>query len=68
MAPVTNRVKVWIYFYGLSIDIKNFAFQVNAILGLESTLLGGWVTGICETITRVHKMKKGLIVRNQTNT
>ena len=68
MAPVTNRVKVWIYFYGLTIEIKNFAFEVNAILGLESTLLGGWVAGICETITRVHKMKKGFIVRNQTNT
>ena len=55
MGPLTNRVKFRIYFYGLIIEINNFAFDVNAILGPESTLLGGWVAGwvagICETIT-----------------
>ena len=58
MVPLTNRVKVRIYVYGLTIEIKDFAFEFNAILDLESTLLGGWVARICETITRVHKTKK----------
>ena len=58
MVPLTNRVKVRIYVYCLTIEIKDFAFEVNAILGLESTLLGGRVARICDTITRVHKMKK----------
>ena len=51
MDPLTNRVKVRIYFYGLTIEINNFAFEVKFIFGPESTLLGGWVAGICETIT-----------------
>ena len=55
MCPMNNRVIVCIYSYGLTIEINNFAFEVNAILGLESTLLDGWVdgwvAGICETIT-----------------
>ena len=58
MVPLTNRVKVRVYVYCLTIEIKDFAFEVNAILGLESTLLGGRVARICDTITRVHKMKK----------
>ena len=45
MGPLTNRVKVRIYFYGLTIEINNFAFEVKVILGLDSTLLGGWVGG-----------------------
>ena len=53
MDPPTNRVKVRIYFYGLIIEINNFAFDINAILGPESTLLGGWVALICETITNL---------------
>ena len=36
MAPITNRVKVWKYFSGLSIDTNNFAFEVQVILSLES--------------------------------
>ena len=36
-----NRVKVQIYFYGLTIETDNFAFDVKLIQGLESTLLGG---------------------------
>ena len=39
MAPLTNRVKVRIYFYALTIEINNFAFDVKVILGLESTHL-----------------------------
>ena len=33
MAPMTNRVKVWKYSYGLNIETNNFAFDVNIILG-----------------------------------
>ena len=51
MDPLTNRVKVRIYFYGLTIEINNFAFEVKVLFDPESTLLGGWVAGICETIT-----------------
>ena len=39
MAPMTNRVKVKKYFSGLIIATNNFAFEVKAILGLESTHL-----------------------------
>ena len=42
MGPLSNRVKVQIYFYGLPIEMDNFAFDVKVIQGLESTLLGGW--------------------------
>ena len=46
MEPLTNRVKVRIYFCGLTIETNNFAFEVKVILGLESTLLGGgWLAG-----------------------
>ena len=37
MTPVTNRVKVLRYFYGLTFDIINVAFAIKVILGLEST-------------------------------
>ena len=33
--PLINRVKVQIYFYGLTIEIDNFAFEVKVILGLK---------------------------------
>ena len=39
MAPITNRVKVYKYFWGLLMATNNFAFEVRAILGLESTNL-----------------------------
>ena len=34
---MTNRVKVWKYFWGLAIETNNFAFEANVISGLEST-------------------------------
>ena len=37
MAPMKNRVKVWLYIEGLTIDTNNFAFEVKVMLGLEST-------------------------------
>ena len=40
MAPVTNRVKVWKYFEGLTIVTNNFAFEIKDMQGLESTRLG----------------------------
>ena len=43
MGPLANKVKVRIYFYGLAIEISNFAFEVKVIVGLESTLPGGLV-------------------------
>ena len=38
---MTNRVKVWKYFQGPTIETKNFAFEVKVILGLESTYPDG---------------------------
>ena len=46
MAPMKNRVKVWKYFWGLFIVTNNFAFEVEAILVLESTHLESWVAKI----------------------
>ena len=43
MDPLTTRVKVRIYFYGLTIEINNFAFDVKVILGLENAHLESWV-------------------------
>ena len=37
MDSITSRVKVWKYFYGLTIKTNNFAFEAKVILGLEST-------------------------------
>ena len=39
---MTNRVKVWKYFQGLTIETNNFASEVNFKLGLESTRLDGY--------------------------
>ena len=36
MAPKTDRVKVWKYFYGLTSETKNFTFEVKGILLLEN--------------------------------
>ena len=46
MAPMTVRVKVQKYFWGPIIATNNFAFEVKAILGQESTYLEGWVAKI----------------------
>ena len=46
MAPMTNRVKVLKFFGGLFIATNNFAFEVEAILVLESTLLESWLAKI----------------------
>ena len=45
MAPVSSRVKVPIFFYGLTIEINNFAFDVKVIQGLFRLLkrLCGWM-------------------------
>ena len=37
MDPMANRVNVWKYVKGLTIETNNFAFEVKAILGFEST-------------------------------
>ena len=37
MAPMTNRVKVSKYFWGLFKATNNFAFDLKVILGSEST-------------------------------
>ena len=39
--PNTNRVKVWKYFQGQTIETNNFAFEAKVILGLESTYSDG---------------------------
>ena len=43
---MTIRVKVWKYFWGLFIATYNFAFEVEAILVLESTHVESWVAKI----------------------
>ena len=68
MGPLSNRVKVQMYFYGLPIEVDNFAFDVKVIQGRESTLLGGgWVggrvAGICKTITNSASAKAGVEAR-----
>ena len=39
MGTLANRIKVRIYFCGLTIEINNFAFEVKVTLGLKSTFL-----------------------------
>ena len=46
MAPMTNRVKVQNYFWGLLMATSNFAFEAKDILDLESTHLESWVAKI----------------------
>ena len=41
MDPIANMVKVWKYFWGLTIETNNFAFKAKVILGLESTCPDG---------------------------
>ena len=43
MALMTNRVKVYKYFWGLITATINFAFEIKATLGLECTHLESWV-------------------------
>ena len=40
-APMTNMVKVWSDFQGLTNETNNFAFEVNTEFRLESTILDG---------------------------
>ena len=42
MTPMINRDKVWNFFWGLSIETNNFAFEVKFILGMESTYPDGY--------------------------
>ena len=44
--PMTNRVKVSKFVWGLIIATNNFAFEIKAMLGLESTNLESWVAKI----------------------
>ena len=37
MVPMTDRLKVWKYVYGLNIKTNNFTIDVTVILDLEST-------------------------------
>ena len=41
MDPMANRVKVWKYFQGQTIETNNIAFEAQVILGLESTYSDG---------------------------
>ena len=46
MALMTNRVKVWTHFQGLTIEVNNFAFVIKVLIGLESTRPGCQVAKI----------------------
>ena len=37
MGPLINRVKIQIYFYSLTFEINNFAFEFMVKLDLKST-------------------------------
>ena len=39
---MTNMIKVLQYFYAITIETNNFAFEVNVISGLESTHPDGY--------------------------
>ena len=39
VVSMTDRIKVWRYFQGLTIEANNFAFEVKVTLSLESNLL-----------------------------
>ena len=41
MDPISNRIKVGKYFWGLTIETNNFAFEAKVILGPESASLDG---------------------------
>jgi len=43
---MTNRIKVWRYIQGLTSETKEFAFEVNNILGFESDHLDGLLAKI----------------------
>ena len=34
---MTNKVKVWRFFFGLTMETNNSTFEVKLIIGLEST-------------------------------
>ena len=44
VVSMTDSIKVWRYFQGLTIEANNFAFEVKVILSLESNLLKSWDT------------------------
>ena len=41
VVSMTDRIKVWRYFQGLTIEANNFAFEVKVTLSLESTCQNG---------------------------
>ena len=41
MDPMANRVKVWKYFQGQTIESNNIAFKAKVIRDLESTYSDG---------------------------
>ena len=41
-----NKVKVCRHFFGLTIETDNLAFEVEVIIGLESTCPNGYMTRI----------------------
>ena len=59
MFPMIDRVKVCRYFWWLTIEINNFAFVVQVILGLESTILKGRTDGEAENRTSYSPVEAG---------
>ena len=67
MTPMTNRVKVQMYFWGLAIETNIFVFEGMVILGFESTPPCGHVAriGINGPMTnrvKVQKLFLGLLI------
>ena len=57
MDPMANRIKVWKYFKGLTIETSNFGCEVKFILGLESPCPDGWGAKIGLNATRPNRVK-----------
>ena len=43
MGPLTNRIKIVRYFFGLTFETNNFNFKVKVIIGFESSHQDGLV-------------------------
>ena len=43
MGPMTNRVKAWRCFYGLTNETNNFAIGHSDVIVLLSPILDSWV-------------------------
>ena len=46
MTPMTNKVKLWGHFEGVTKEVNSFAFEGEVIIGLKNTHPDGYVAKI----------------------